>query len=176
MNITQALSILKPNPMSADGLKKAYRENAMKYHPDHNPHGLEMMKLITQAHQALQANLALWTVGSTERKQWFDETFYKRHTGPSIAEEMQVILDGLIKFRNITVEIIGTWLWVTGETKPYKETLKGMGLWYSPKKTAWYWKPADWQPADRKQRSLDDLRGIFRSEKFETEPDEEIVL
>ena len=49
MNLTQALEIMKPDPLTLDGLKKAYRKKAMLYHPDHNEHGLEMMKLINAA-------------------------------------------------------------------------------------------------------------------------------
>ena len=36
----------------------------------------------------------------------------------------------------------GCCVWVKGDTKPHKEELKAFGLKFSPKKQAWYWKPA----------------------------------
>ena len=32
----------------------------------------------------------------------------------------------------------GDWLWVTGDTKPVKDTLKSAGCFYSAKRKAWY--------------------------------------
>ena len=174
MNITQALEIMKPNPMTIAGLKVSFRVQALKYHPDRNPHGLEMMKIINAANVLLQEQSKYWAFGSEERK----KQFYKDHTNPSITEEMDEVLDILRKFKDITVEIIGTWIWVSGTTEPYKDTLKHMGFWHSPKRDAYYWKPADWKPVDKKGKdyTMEDLRKIFYTEKFKTDPDEDIKL
>lgn len=36
----------------------------------------------------------------------------------------------------------GCYVWIMGETKPHKDTLKAMGCRWSPKKSAWYWSPS----------------------------------
>lgn len=170
MNIMQALEIMKPNPMTIAGLKVSFREQALKYHPDRNPHGLEMMQIINAANVLLQEQAAYWAFGSEKRERKFNK--------PSITEEMDKILDALRKFKDIAIEIIGTWIWVSGTTEPYEDTLKHMGFWYSPKRDAYYWKPTDWKPINKKSKdyTMEDLRQTFRTEKFETDPDEEIKL
>jgi hypothetical protein len=38
----------------------------------------------------------------------------------------------------IRIELIGTWLWVSGDTKPVKEELKKLGFSWHSKKVCWY--------------------------------------
>lgn len=59
----------------------------------------------------------------------------------------------LKKLSGITVKIDRSWLWVTGDTRIHKEILKSLGLRWSKKRTAWYYKG---QPAATEQR----LEGI----------------
>ena len=48
----------------------------------------------------------------------------------------------LAKMEGVTVEENGSWLWASGDTRPHKEELKELGLRWSKKRSAWYWKPA----------------------------------
>lgn len=34
----------------------------------------------------------------------------------------------------LSIEVCGSWLWISGDTKPNKDVLKAAGLWYAPKK------------------------------------------
>lgn len=43
--------------------------------------------------------------------------------------------------------IEGTWMWVSGNTKPHREELKRLGLRWAPKRKMWYKKPAEKCPA-----------------------------
>jgi len=45
-------------------------------------------------------------------------------------------------FPELTVEITGSWIWVSGDTKPVKDELKDHGMKFSFKKTKWYLKGA----------------------------------
>lgn len=65
-------------------------------------------------------------------------TITKENSSPKINEAINAII-GL----NLTIEMRGTWVWVTGDTKPQKEALKAAGYKWSPKKVAWYLKPED---------------------------------
>ncbi|MBQ9003779.1 MAG: hypothetical protein IJ087_18190, partial [Eggerthellaceae bacterium] len=41
----------------------------------------------------------------------------------------------------VTQKRPGCCIWVSGDTKPHRETLKDFGFRWSPKRSAWYWKP-----------------------------------
>lgn len=60
-------------------------------------------------------------------------------------ESQQVDYSKLIKELNkldgITYKVIGTWLWVDGDTKPVKEELKELGLKWSGNRKKWFKAP-----------------------------------
>jgi hypothetical protein len=59
----------------------------------------------------------------------------------------------------ITVEICGSWIWISGDTKPVKDQLKALGCNWSHNKTSWYLKPAGERKGWRGGNfSLDDIR------------------
>ena len=45
-------------------------------------------------------------------------------------------------FPTLRIEITGSWLWVSGDTKPHRKELKDHGLRWSRKKEKWYLKGA----------------------------------
>lgn len=74
--------------------------------------------------------------------------------GDLVAEVLNKILslDGLI------VEVVGNWLWISGNTKDNKEALKEMGCMYAPKKV-WYYRPEEHRSTgNRKSHSMEEIR------------------
>ena len=53
------------------------------------------------------------------------------------------VINQIINFENITIEIIGSWIWVSGETKPIKETLKSLKFHWNKTRQLWQRKPSD---------------------------------
>lgn len=62
----------------------------------------------------------------------------------------------LANLQGIVTEIIGKWLWVTGNTYTYKDTIKSLGFQWSSAKKAWY-KPYV-KSFSKKHYSLDEIR------------------
>jgi len=58
----------------------------------------------------------------------------------------------IVMFPSLNIEIKGWWIWIDGDTKPYKESLKTRGCFYSSKTEKWYWKHPD-APNSRRQYS-----------------------
>lgn len=55
MDMRDACKILElSGVINADDIKKAYRKACMKYHPDRNPSGEHMMKLVNAAYAVLK--------------------------------------------------------------------------------------------------------------------------
>ena len=151
MTIKEALAILNVEPGQAtpETIKRAFRRAAQKYHPDLNPSGTEMMKLINIAYEVLQG-----FEGQVEESKDF---------GEAINNALNAIV-GL----GLNVELCGTWVWVSGNTYPHKDILKTAGFFWSKKKTAWYFRPEDSRSHKRSgEWSMDKIRNTFGSKTID---------
>jgi len=66
-----------------------------------------------------------------------------------------------MRMDNITIEVIGCFVWVSGETKPHKEKLKELRFRWHSKKSCWYLAPEDYRQRSRKDYSMDDIRNMY---------------
>lgn len=63
-----------------------------------------------------------------------------------------------LKPLNLTMELVGTWLWVSGDTKPHKETLKAYGLIWARRKGMWFWRASEHRVYNRRETDMDAIR------------------
>jgi hypothetical protein len=158
MDLIQALSILSPTEKTEAGLKAAYKKAAIQHHPDKGG-SLEIMKLVNAAYDYLKKCESWWT-GEQARK--------AKKTTP-LTETMQNMIDKIKTFSGLKIEIIGSWLWVSGETKPVKEELKKSGFSFSFNKKSWYYHEDTYRKRSKKNFSLNDLRNLHGAEEVKTE-------
>lgn len=152
------------NCNTLDELKKAYRRLAMANHPDHG--GDEAtMKAINSEYEArfntlkAQQNAAASAENSGAR--WTNET----------AADFVEILDKLIRLDGLTIELCGSWLWISGNTSPYRDILKTAGCRWSKSKKSWYWHPAeDGSLWHRGHASMAEIREKYGAERITTSP------
>lgn len=114
------------NINTVEELKEQYRKLALKYHPDRGGSNEEMAEINNQYEEILKK--------LSGEKNNIDDGFRK-------------IINEIINF-NLKIEICGTWIWVSGDTKPYRKELSLAGLWWANKKKMWYWHTKE----DRKRR------------------------
>jgi curved DNA-binding protein CbpA len=130
------------NCNTIEDLKSEYKRLAMLYHPDRPNGDLRTMQEINNEYEQLFPLL------KNKHKKVDNEgntTTYTATEGTTEdAKEFINIISELFKFKNINIELVGTWLWVTGETKPISKNLKALGFFYNPKRdiTLWMLKPA----------------------------------
>jgi len=76
---------------------------------------------------------------------------------------METILKAIEEFKplNIKVELIGSWLWITGETYPIREKLKALGFLFSGSKKAWFYNGSDKKIRYSKYKSVDEIKQRF---------------
>ena len=141
--------------ITEENAKQAYRQAAQKYHPDKNPAGAEMMKLINAAYEALKDNC-----GNIDPEQMNPK-------GKGYPEAVNDALNAIIGLAGLDIEICGAWVWVFGDTKTHKAALKEAGFKWAPKKKRWYFRPEDWASSSRGGVSMDDIRGKYGSTRPE---------
>ena len=130
--------------------KKAYRDAAKKYHPDINPAGSEMMKIINSAFEALKN---------------FTGIFDEKERQSNYPEALNEALNSIISLDGLIIEICGAWIWVVGDTFTHKTRLQENGFRYAGKKKAWNFRPENWKSRGRGQSSMEDIRNKYGSQE-----------
>ncbi len=125
--------------ISPDITKQAYREVCKTYHPDVNPAGEEMMKLINEAFNVLRG------FNGDVKEQQVD-----------YGQQLNNALNAILSLPGLFIEVCGAWVWVTGDTKTHKEILKEAGYKWANKKKAWYYRPEQYRSRRRGQSSMED--------------------
>ena len=155
MNHTDAAKVLNLNgEINPENVKKAYQRAAAKYHPDRNPGGTEMMKAVNAAYAVLK---------DYEGELEHEANLY----GDELMEKLNAVMVIVGQSAGkVKAEIMGAWIWVTGDTRPYSAQLNrktGAGFSYASKKKAWYFRPDDYRSSSRGSYSLDDIRATHGS-------------
>ena len=147
MNTYDAAKILGlSGDIEPERVKSAYRNACRKYHPDVNPAGEEMMKVINAAYEALRD----YSGSINEEQSGYGELFNDS-------------LNAVLPLPGLNVEICGVWIWVTGNTREHKEVLKNSGFKWASKKKAWYFRPEQFRSYSRGNATLDEIREKYGS-------------
>jgi len=152
MTTIEALKIIQPLDDTIEALKKAYHEKALQYHPDRQDGNEEYMKLVNLAYETLLKYVGTYNVSETETSEDLPLT-----------EQLKAIYEKIKHFQGITIEVAGTWFWVTGNTYTYKTKLKEIGFKWANKKKAWYFHEGQYQKETKRNWDLDEIRNRFQS-------------
>jgi hypothetical protein len=136
------------NVKTIEELKKEYKRLAFIYHPDMKTGNVEQMKIINNLYDYL-----LTTLKDTAKVE------YKEY---EYAADFKNIIEKLIKCEGLKMEICGSWLWVTGNTKPFVTIFKELGFKWRSKKLAW--SLGDKSKIHHAELSMDKIRGLYGSQ------------
>ena len=147
------------NVRTVEELRKQYRQLMKKHHPDVGG-STEDAKQINAEYDRLYAVLSRQE--AQERPQGEQDT-----TEDKAAEDraIRAVLDALAGI-DADVEIIGSWVWVTRNSFPYKELLKSLNFRYASRKRAWYFHADEYHRRSKREVSLDEIREKYGSQKM----------
>lgn len=159
------------NVETLEELRRQYKELLKRFHPD-NPNGStkatqeinaeydKLFKILKDKHE----NNTTEGNGS-ESKSSFDQMKWDATEDEKLREK----LASIIHLSGITIEIIGAWIWISGNTYLYRNELKRLGFKFAGQKKAWYWHSEPYQKRSHKKLSMNDIRNYYGSTEVQTE-------
>lgn len=150
------------NCANLDELKRAYKAAARLNHPDVGGDTATMQKINAEYADRFEFLKKVQNDAAQA-----DDTGKTRATTETAGEFIDII-NHLLTMDGLTVELVGSWLWCSGNTAAHKDALKAIGFKWSPTKKMWHWhhpEPGDhWR---RGNKSMAAIRQKYGSTVFE---------
>ena len=135
--------------------KKVYKTLAKKLHPDVGG-SEEEFKILNSVYNDL-----------IEHKIYFSNDF-------KIDLDLEKIISQILHFENITIELVGSWIWLSGDTKEIKDKLKELGFKWASKKKMWYY--GEMKGKSHGEKSLDEIKDKYGSKTFKKKENEKLAV
>ena len=135
--------------------KKVYKTLAKKLHPDVGG-SEEEFKLLNAIYNDF-----------IENKIYFSNNF-------KIDLDLEKIISQILHFENITIELVGSWIWLSGDTKEIKDKLKELGFKWASKKKMWYY--GEMKGKSHGEKSLDEIKDKYGSKVYKKKENEKLAV
>jgi len=157
--------------MTYEKAKAHYRTLVFQHHPDRGG-DTRTMQNINAEWAKFQADYAR---NEAYRRQENAHAEGKKsaadyHDMNAVSELLRMKIEFALNLDGVDVELMGLWIWLTGNTKAHKEAIKANTAnesikWaWSPDKSAWYF--ASIPSMNRQRRTLDEIRDLHGSQRF----------
>lgn len=157
------------NISTLEELRKQYRDLLKKYHPDNADGSTEtcqeinaeydkLFKMLKDRHESKSED------NSNTKQSEYNQNMYDWENDKALRE----VLEKIINFNGIDIEIAGQWIWISGNTYSYKKELKEIGFKWASQKKQWYWHSEIFRKKSHKTLSMDDIRNYYGSTKVNT--------
>jgi hypothetical protein len=146
-----------------DTLKKEYKKLALKYHPDRGGTTAQMQS-VNDEYDKLRDKILKGSKLTEDQKK--NEIV--------IDEAIKEVINVLILIPDINIEVIGKWIWVSGNTYPVKSELKAAGLIFIKKEGKPYWVYKGIESLSRGGTPMDLIKAKYGVHKFDVKPPKSI--
>ena len=159
------------NVNTLEKLRKQYRDLLKKHHPD-NGGNVSDMQIINAEYDRLFKVLkdrhdsnATGNGNSKDSNAKADYNSMKYDFSEDV--KLREMLNKIISFDGITIEVCGAWIWAF-DSYAYHKELKELGFRYAKNKKAWHWHSEAFRKRSHKTLSMDDIRNYYGSTEVET--------
>lgn len=152
------------NVETLEELRKQYKELLKRYHPDNSGGSTEATQDINAEYDILFKVL---------KDKHYSRAHYNKENTDSSYEDMKYnfeedeklrdVLQSIISFDGINIEIIGCWIWIDGNTYMHRQALKALGFKWAGEKKRWYYHTETFKKRSKKKLSIDDIRNYYGS-------------
>ncbi len=150
-------------------VKSRYYELVKHYHPDKPENGTAEQDILKTVNHEYEIAFKIFKNTHQDSK----GNTYTKETD-EIPDQFKEIINKVIRLENVFVEVCGSWIWLTGNTKPYKDYLKENGFKWSSKKFAWHWHTGEFKKWSKSECSLDEIRVKYGSHSYKSEKNDRL--
>ena len=152
------------NVESLQELRKQYKELLKIHHPDNGGNVAQMQEINVEYDKLFKLLKNRHDSTATDSDKTSYDNMKYDFTEDALLREM---LNKIIGFSGITIEVCGSWIWAFDSFK-YRKELKEMGFKFASKKKAWYWHSESFRKKSHKVLSMDAIRNYYGSTEVQT--------
>lgn len=134
-----------------DALKAEYKRLVKENHPDLGGDESTMKAINNQYAEAV------------EYIKQHGEQAEQAKAAREVPEEFVRVINAIISRAGLVIELVGSWIWVTGDTYENRDALKAAGYRFASKKRAWYWHNPEDSITHGGKKSLDEIKHKYGS-------------
>ena len=150
------------NIENINDLRTQYKKHCLQFHPDKPSGDIDLFKAMQSEYEAILKKMSSNESLSENPAFNFDDE-------KDLFERFQAIMG----IEDLIIELCGSWLWVSGNTKANRDTLKGNNFRYAAKKKMWYYSPYKTN-GNRRPYSMDRIRTKYGSHTYKTKTRDKI--
>lgn len=147
---------------TAEDVKSMFKELAKKLHPDNGGNAEDFKNMMSEYTEA-------WRRYKNIHKTAEGETYENTNEETAATDEDAVVYSDIIfacmGFQDVKIEIIGSWIWLSGNTKIYSAEIKSLGFFWSKNKKAWYYNGSNKKSKRRGRYNMEQLREMWETEE-----------
>lgn len=149
-------------------LRRQYRDLLKKFHPDNGGNVSDMQEINAEYDRLFKVlkdrHESKATDNQNTKQSDYSQNMYDWENDKALRE----VLEKIINFNGIDIEIAGQWIWISGNTYAYKKELKEIGFKWTSQKKQWYWHSEIFRKKSHKTLSMEDIRNYYGSTKVNT--------
>lgn len=137
-------------------LRKNYKNLVFTLHPDKGGNEEEFKKMAQEYNGLLNK---IMKGENSDIKNDLDD----------FIESLKKAYNNIKNLKEINIELIGDWLWISGNTKLHKEKLKEEGFKWAIKKQMWYLNDGSYKRRSKKEKSINDIRKTYGTRELKSQ-------
>ncbi len=151
------------NISTLEELRKQYKELLKLHHPDNGGNVSEMQEINAEYDRLFKILKDQHENNCNSDNSSAENNYSNMKYDFAEDAKLREMLNKIIYFDSIDIELVGAWIWVSGNTYACRKELKEFGFKWASQKKMWYWHSESFRKKSRKTLSMDDIRNYYGS-------------
>lgn len=155
-------------------LRRQYKELLKIYHPDNGGNMSDMQEINAEYDRLFKVLKDRHEKTADGKESNAKTDFNNMKYDFSEDQKLREVLQQIIGFEGITINIVGSWIWIDGNTYPYRDELKAIGFRWSRQHKKWHWHNGEYIRHGKRKLSYAEIQIKYGS--TEIQPEKQVLL